>query len=437
MTTKTPIGRAHLISNAQLVDPSTKLDRKGDVLVDKGVIIAVSKPGELKSKAKSLKAKEIDAKGMILTPGFIDLQTLVHEPGEEYVEDFSTASMAAAAGGFTTITSFPCSNPVHDNAFMTDFIKRRAMEKSCVRVELIGAVTAGREGKRLAEIGSMLAAGARAVGDVAPIMDSYLMRKALEYCKTFSVPIISIAEDRGLVGHGVMNEGFSSNRLGLRGIPPAAEEIMVWRDIVLARHTGGRIHFSSLTTKGSMEAVRRAKEEGLAITADTSPHYFSLTSDAISSYDSNYKCFPPLRSEEDCEALIEALADGTLDSVSTQHLPQPLSLKDMAFELAAPGMIGLETALPLCLQLVKSKRLKLSRMVEILANNPAKALGLSGQRGSLREGAVADLVLLDLNSTYSYDDRRAKSAARNSPFLGRKFHGAAVMTMVNGTIVHE
>ncbi len=437
MTTKTPIGKALHITGAHLVDSSVKLDRKGDLLVDKGKIVAIGKPGEFKSKAKSLKAEEIDSRGKFLTPGFIDMQTLIHEPGAEHVEDFATASLAAAAGGFTTITSLPCSTPVHDNAFMTDFIARRAREKSIVHVELVGAVTAGREGKRLAEIGSMIAAGARAVGDVGPIMDSYLMRKALEYCKTFSVPILSVAEDRSLVGQGVMNEGFNSNRLGLRGIPAAAEEIMVWRDVVLTRHTGGRIHFSSLTTRGAMEAVRRAKEEGLAVTADTSPHYFSLTSDAIAGYDANFKCFPPLRSKEDCEALIEALADGTLDLISTQHLPQPASLKDMAFEMAAPGMIGLETALPLCLELVKSKRLKLTRLVELLANNPAKALGLSKERGTLKEGATADLVLLDLDATYSYDDKRAKSAARNSPFLGRKFRGEVALTVVNGTIVHR
>lgn len=437
MTTKTPIGKPLYISFAHLVDPSRKLDRKGDVLTEAGKIIAIGKAGELKTKAKAMKAKEISGKGMFLVPGFIDLQTLIHEPGAEHVEDFASASRAAAAGGFTTITALPCSTPVHDNAFMTDFISRRVREKSIVHVELIGAVTAGREGKRLAEIGSMIAAGAKAVGDGRAIMDSYLMRKALEYCKIFNVPLISVAEDCGLVGQGVMNEGFQSNRLGLRGIPSAAEEIMVWRDVVLARHTGGSVHFASLTTEGAVNAVRRAKEEGVLVTADTSPHYYSLTSDVISSYDPNYKCFPPLRVDSDREALIDALADGTIDLISTQHLPQPAALKDMSFELAAPGMIGLETALPLTLDLVKAKKIKLARVVELLSINPAKTLGLSGERGTLKVGANADLVLLDVSASYSYDERRTKSAARNSPFFGKKLRGLAHMTIVNGTVVHE
>lgn len=438
MTTKTPIGKSLLLSGAVLVDPAQKIHKKMDVLFQHGLVAALGKPGELKAKAKAAKASEIDADGMLLAPGFIDLNAHIYEPGAEHLESFATGSASAAAGGFTSLAIQPSSTPLNDNAFMTDFILRRAQENSSVRIFPIGTASAAKEGKRLAEIGSMAEAGAKAVGDAGKsIMDSYLMRKALEYTRAFSLPVFSYAEDSYLFGSGVMGEGIHSNRLGLRGIPAAAEEIMVARDIVLARHTNGRLHFSSISTKGAVEAIRVAKKEGLAITAETNPPYFSLTIAAIASYDANYKCFPPLREQEDVDALVEALADGTLDCIATNHTPQSMASKNVSFEAASAGMIGLETALPLCLELVRKKKISLDRLVELLSLNPAKIISEEKRLGTLRVGAVADAVLLQLNHKFTYESSMVRSAARNTPFIGHKFQGIVHTTFVNGSIVHQ
>ncbi len=438
MTTKTPVGKALLISGATVVDPAQKIHKKMDVLFQNGLVAALGKPGELKAKAKAAKAIEIDATGLVLAPGFIDLNTHICEPGAEHLESFVTGSAAAAAGGFTSLAVMPSSTPVNDNAFMTDFILRRAQENSSVRIFPIGATSAAREGKKLAEIGSMAEAGAKAVSDAGKsISDSYLMRKALEYTRAFSLPVFSYAEDSYLFGNGVMGECIHSNRLGLRGIPAAAEEIMVARDIVLARHTKGRLHFSSISTKGAVAAIRAAKKEGLAITAETNPHYFSLTIDVISSYDANYKCFPPLRDQEDVDALVAGLADGTLDCIATNHTPQSMASKSLSFEAAAAGMIGLETAFPLSLELVRKKKISLDRLVEVLSLHPAKILSEEKHLGSLRVGFAADAVLLDLEHKFTYESAQVRSASRNTPFIGQKFQGIVHTTFVNGTMVHQ
>lgn len=435
MKTKTPTGKALYLKGAVLVDPTQKMERAGDLLLDNGVIIAVGKPGELAVKAKSLKAKMLDLDGLVVAPGFIDLNAQIPDPGAEQRESLESGAQAAARGGFTTLSALPCSVPIHDNAFMTDFIMRRAEEKSIVRIVPVGCVTAAREGKRLAEIGSMVAAGALACSDITALSDSYLMRKALEYSKAFGVPIFSCPEDRNLVGQGVIHEGVHSNRLGLRGIPAAAEEIGVYRDTVLARHTGAKLHLSSLTTLGSMRAVRRAKEDGVVFTAETNPHYFSLTTEAISSYDASYKCIPPLREQEDCDALITALADGTLDCIASQHIPQSSAAKDVGFEQAAPGMIALETCLALTLQLVRQKKISLSRAVELLSTNPARVLGLPSSYGNLRPKSVADLVVFDPRSVFTLTAKNLASSSQNTPLLGTKLQGKVIYTLVNGTIV--
>lgn len=424
------------ITGAHLVDPSQKWNGPADLLVEKGRVFAVDKPGKLKARAKTIKAETYDAEGLYLAPGFVDLQCRIHEPGAEHVESFATGSQAAAAGGFTTLLVQPFTEPVHDNAFMTDFILRRAREHSSVRVVPMGALSHGREGKKLAEIGSMAAAGARAVGDSGAVENSYLMRKALEYARAFAMPVFSFPVDPALAGQGVMNEGWNSNRLGLRGIPPAAEEIIVARDLVLLRHTRSRLHFQSLSTVGSLKALRLAKEEGLAVTAETNPAYFTLVSDAIATYDANFKVFPPLRNEEDKEALIEALADGTLDCIASAHVPQTRSSKEQAFEHASSGMISLETVLPLALELVRGKRLSPSRLVELLSLAPARVLGIEDQVGSLKEGRHADFVLFDPKASYVFDQGKVCSAARNSPFFGRKMQGLVKATFVSGTVVH-
>ncbi len=423
------------VTGAHLIDPAQNWNGPADLLIEKGRVAAIAKPGLLKAKAKTCKAETLDAGGFFLAPGFVDLQCRIHEPGGEHIESFESGSQSAAAGGFTTVLVAPFTEPVHDNAFMTDIILRRAREHSCVRVIPMGALSHGREGKKLSEMGGMAAAGARAIGDSAAIENTYLMRKALEYARAFSLPIFSFPEDRALAGQGVMNEGWNSNRLGLRGIPAAAEEIIVARDLVLLRHTKSRLHFQSISTVGSLRALKRAKAEGLTVTAETNPAYFTLTSDAIATYDANFKCFPPLRNDEDREELINALADGTLDCIASAHTPQTRSSKEQTFEHATAGMIAFESALPLTLELVRKKKISPMRMVELLSLSPARILGIDGEVGSLRVGAHADFVLFDPKTNYTFDENRIRSAAKNSPFLGRKMRGAVKATYVSGTAV--
>ena len=437
MITKTKSARALYVTGASLLDPTQKFKGEADLLVENGRVSAVDKSGALKAKAKSLKADTLDASGHFLAPGFVDLDCSISEPGSEHVESFATGSRAAAAGGFTTLLTKPVTNPVHDNAFMTDIILRRAAEHSLVRVTPMGALSAGREGKKLAEIGGMVMAGTRAVGDGLSLMDTYLMRKALEYSRAFGVPVFSFPEDRALAGQGVMNEGWNSNRLGLRGIPPAAEEIFVARDIVLARHTQGRLHFQPVSTKGAVGAIRHAKEQGLELTAETHPAYWSLTSDSIATYDPNFKLNPPLRAEEDVAALIEALADGTIDCVASGHLPQARSAKEQTFEYAAPGMISLETTLSLTLSLVQKKHISPLRMVELLSVSPAKVLGILGEVGTLKPGAWADFVIFDPKGARELREGDIHSASRNTPFVGKKIPGFIHSTYVAGTQVFE
>lgn len=437
MRTKTPNAKALYITGAHAIDPGLKLNKKIDLLAIDGKIAAIGKPGELKAKAKNAGAQVVSGNGLFLCPGFVDLNCTIHEPGNERIENFASGSAAAAAGGFTSLLVKPTSEPVNDNAHMTDFVLRRAQENSSVRVIPMGALTGNREGKKLAEIGSMASAGARAVGDGLCVADTYLMRKALEYVKAFGLPIFSFPEDKSLTGLGVMHEGLNSNRLGLRGIPSAAEEIMVSRDIVLARHTKGRLHFQPLSTKGSLELVRQAKAEGLPITAETCPVYFTLNSNSIATYDANFKCFPPLRSPHHLESVIEAIKDGTIDVISSGHLPQSRASKEQSFEHATPGMIGLESTFSLVLELVRKKKITPSRLVELLSANPAKILGLYGEIGTLKVGARADLVLFDPEKKFVFDDSRVFGASKNSPFLGTKMQGLVEQTFVAGTEVYS
>jgi dihydroorotase len=437
MITRTAPVKAILVSGAHVLDPATKTNGPADLLVENGKVAALAKAGSLAARAKGLGADAVDAAGKFLAPGFVDLNCAIHEPGNEAVESFASGSAAAAAGGFTTLLTKPLTEPVHDNAFMTDFIGRRARENSRVRIVLMGALTAAREGAKLAEVGSMAGAGVKAVGDGRGHADSYLLRKGLEYTQAFGLPVFSFPEDRVLAGQGVMNEGWNSNRLGLRGIPPAAEEIAVARDIILARHTQGRLHLQSISTRGSLEAIRHAKANGATFTAETNPAYFTLTSDAIATYDANFKVFPPLRAAEDVEAVIAALADGTLDVIASAHRPQSRASKEQAFEHASAGMISLETTFLLTLALVEKKKLSPLRMVELLAQAPARVLGLENEIGSLREGAHADFVLFDPKGHTDFQGARVKSASRNSPFLGQKFTGTLHATFVGGTLVHE
>jgi dihydroorotase len=435
--TKTSIAESLYVKGAHILDPSQKWNKMGDLLIVKGKVVGIGKPGEFAKKAKALKAKEIDAKGLFLSPGFVDLNCAIYEPGSEQVEGFASGSRAAAAGGFTSLLIKPFTTPVHDNAFITDFVFRRAKENSIVRIFAMGALTSSREGKKLSEMGAMAAAGVKAVGDGIAITDTYLMRKALEYAQAFFLPVFSFPEDRLLAGQGLMNEGWNSNRLGLRGIPSAAEEIAVHRDLVLARHTHGRLHIQPISTAGSIEAIRAAKKAGLKVTTDTSAPYFQLTSDAIASYDANYKVFPPLRSDEDREAIVNALKDGTIDAISSFHTPQSRVSKAQSFENASAGMIGLETTFHHTIELVHRKKISPMRLVELLSSAPAKILGIEKEVGSLKIGCNGDFVLFDSKGSSYYEESNCKSAARNSPFFGQKLKGKIHSTYVGGTLVHS
>jgi dihydroorotase len=437
MITRTPSKNSLYVTGAHLLDPATSENATGDLLIEDGMIAAIGNVGSLKTRGEKLGAETLKADGLFLAPGFVDLNCTILEPGSEHTESFATGSSAAAAGGFTSLLLRPLTKPLHDNAFMTDFINRRAKENSKVRIFPMGTLSAGREGHKLSEMGGMAASGVRAVGDDAGQLDSYLMRKGLEYSRAFGLTVMVVPEDKALAGQGVMHEGWNSNRLGLRGIPSAAEEIAVTRDIILARHTQGRLHLQSISTRGAIEAVRQAKAAGLHITCDTNPVYFTLTSDSIATYDANYKVFPPLRSPDDVEAVIEGLADGTIDAIASAHCPQSLASKEQAFEHASAGMISLETTLALTLALVEKKRITPLRMVELLSAAPASVIGAEDLVGSLRPGVSADFVLFDPRASFIWDEKALRSASKNSPFLGNKFNGLVHRTFVGGTLVHE
>lgn len=432
MTTRTPSTKSLLVTNVHLLDPTQKKNGPGEILVEAGLIHSSGKPGELKKKAIDFGAAVFDGKGAYLSPGFVDLHCSVFEPGAEHVEGFESVSKAAADGGFTSLLIKPVSNPVHDNAFTTDLILRRAREKSFVRIFAMGALTSGCEGLKMAEIGSMVASGAVAVGDGKTVGDTYLMRKALEYTKTFGVPVFTLPQDLALSGKGVMHEGYYSNRLGLRGIPSAAEEIAVARDLVLAEYTKSRLHLQSISTMGAVEQIHRAKERGVRVTAETNPAYFSMTCDLIETYDSNYKIFPPLRNKQDLESVIEALADGTLDSVASAHSPVSQQSKDLAFEQAEFGMISLQTTFFQTLALVKEKKISLLKLVELLSAKPAEILGLQ-KCGNLKAGSNADFVLFHVDEKTKFDDSKIHSSARNSPLFGRSLVGSIEAVFVGGT----
>lgn len=423
--------------NAEVIDPAHGLDEPGEILIEGSAIKAIGAPGELKKAAKEIKAEVVDLQGLVLCPGFIDLNARLAEPRGDFAESVASSTQSAAAGGFTSVAVMPSLAQINDNPFVTDFMLRQAREKSRVRIFPIGAVTLGMAGEKLAEIGSMKEAGIVAVADDGrALMDAYLMRKALEYARAFELPLFSFAQDKNLVGRGVMDEGFHSCRLGLRGIPAAAEEIQVARDIVLSRAFEGRIHFSSISSKGALRAIASAKSEGLLVSAETSPQYFSLSSDEVNSYDARFKCFPPLRGKQHVDFVIEGLADGTIDAISSGHTPLSPSSKDMVFEAAAPGMPGFETALPLALHLVRKGKISLERMVALFTSGPAKILGLDNKNlGTIKVGAPADLVAFDPECRYSYSDALAQGASRNSPFYGRELQGAVRYTIVNGVIV--
>lgn len=412
------------IANGRIIDPVNNTDRIGDLLVQDGIIAEPDQPVPADTPV-------IDAGGCWVVPGLIDMHVHLREPGEEYKEDILSGARAAASGGFTAVACMPNTKPVNDNAAITAMIRARAAE-AAVRVYPVGAISLGSEGHQLAEYGEMKAAGAVAVSDDGrPVRDSQLMRRALEYASNFDLPVISHSEESAL-SSGVMNEGPVSTQLGLKGIPTAAESIMVYREIALAEFTGTRVHIAHVSTAMSVELIRAAKARGVRVTAETAPHYFTLTDEAVIDYDTNTKMNPPLRSAADREAIRAALADGTLDAIATDHAPHSILEKELEFDTAANGIIGLETSLPLGLALVREKVIEAARLIELMSVNPARILGVPG--GSLSPGMAADLTLIDPQRAFVYTADQVVSKSRNTPFLGWKLQGRAVMTMVGGNI---
>ena len=368
--------------------------------------------------------------------GFVDLHVHLREPGFEYKETIATGTASAVAGGFTSVCCMPNTSPVNDNQSVTKFILSQAAMAKKAQVFPIGAITKGSEGKELSEIGDLSEAGCVAISDDGrPVMNSQIMRRAMEYAKAFRVPVIDHCECLHLASGGCMNEGIVSTELGIPGIPSAAEEVMVARNLALAELTGAHLHLAHLSTAGSVRLTREAKERGIRVTAEVCPHHFSLTEDATRTYDSNAKMNPPLRTSHDIEALKQGLADGTIDAIATDHAPHAVQEKQLEFDAAPFGIVGFETALPLTLALVEEGVLSLETAIAKLTCEPARAFGLN--KGTLAPGADADIVLIDPNSPWVVDPDRFHSKSRNTPFTGWKVRGKVVATVVSGTVVYK
>lgn len=425
-----------LIRGGKVVDPANRINGPRDVFISNRKIAAVVKPGEPIKGAVAGKVFEIDAKGLVICPGLIDIHVHLREPGYEQKETIETGTSAAVAGGFTSVVCMANTNPVNDNETITEFILSVARRTGHCRVYPIGAVTKGLKGEYLTEMGWLKEAGVVAVSDDGNgIANSALARRALEYAGMFNLPVIVHCEDKDLVGSGVMNSGFVSCELGLPGNPVCAEEVMVARDLVLARVSKGHLHVAHVSTAGSVEMIREAKARGVKVTSEATPHHFTLTEENVRGYDTNCKMAPPLRTEKDRQALIDGLADGTIDAIVTDHAPHEQLQKICEFDKAANGIIGLETALPLTLELVRQKRITLKRAIELLTIGPAKVLGLPG--GTLSIGADADVTLFDPKEKWDYILEQIKSRSHNTPWLNQTMTGKVKFTVVNGNVVYR
>lgn len=419
-----------LIKGGRVIDPSQNIDDTLDVLVVEG---------KIKELGKGLKApngaETVDAAGLIVTPGLIDMHVHLREPGLEYKEDIVSGTRAAAAGGFTSVVCMPNTKPVNDNKAITSYIVNKAKAEGLVNVFPVGAITQGSKGESLAEMGELKEAGCVAVSDDGrPVVNSELMRRGLEYAKGMGLMVISHSEELSLVGEGVMSEGFVATELGLKGIPWAAEDVAVARDVYLAEFTNSPVHIAHISTKGSVRIIRNAKARGVKVTCETAPHYFSITDDAVRGYNTNAKMNPPLREADHVAAIKAGLADGAIDVIATDHAPHHLDEKDVEFNVALNGIIGLETSVPLSLRLVEEKVIALPALVEKMSCNPAKILGID--RGTLKVGAAADVTVIDPNREWVVEAEKLASKSKNSPFIGMRMKGAAVYTIVGGKVVY-
>ncbi|MBD0305228.1 MAG: dihydroorotase [Nitrospiraceae bacterium] len=431
----TSVHRTILIRGGHVIDPG-RVNGPADVLIEDGKIIAVGPNVSRSAPKKNSSTGVIEAAGKLVLPGFVDLHVHLREPGFEYKETIHTGTAAAVAGGFTSVCCMPNTNPVNDNQAITEFILDRARAAGTARVFPIGAITKGSDGKELAEIGDLRRAGCVAISDDGkPVMNSLIMRRAMEYALAFDLPIIDHCEDLHLSEGGCMNEGLVSTQLGLQGIPAAAEDIMVARNLALAKLTGARLHLAHLSTAGSVRMVREAKANGIRLTAEACPHHFTLTEEAVRGFNTLAKMNPPLRGWEDVQAIKEGLRDGTIDAIATDHAPHAAQEKQQEFAPAPNGLIGLETAFPWTLALVEEGVLSLEAAVAKLTTGPAQAFSLD--KGTLAPGADADVVIVDPAESWDIDPSRFRSKGRNSPFTGWKVKGKVYMTLVGGRLVYD
>ncbi len=421
-----------LIRGGRVVDPASSVDAVQDVLVSDGTIAKIGK-----SLSAPAGTTTLDAAGKLVCPGFIDMHVHLREPGYEYKETVATGTRAAAAGGFTAVCCMANTNPVNDNRSITDYILAKAATEGVVRVYPIGAVTRGLGGEELAELAELAEAGCVAFSDDGRcVMNAELYRRAMEYTLPFGAPVISHAEDHNLSRGGAMNEGVVSTELGIPGIPAAAEDVMVARDILLAELTGAHVHIAHVSTAGAVRLVREAKTRGVRVTAEVTPHHLVLTEDAVRTFDSNTKMAPPLRTKRDTEALLEGLTDSTIDCIATDHAPHATSEKEGEFDHAANGIVGLETAVALLLdRLVRPGALPLATLVSRLTHDPARLLRLPG--GSLAVGGPADITILDLDASFTVEPARFRSRSRNTPFGGWQLQGWPWATVVGGKVVWQ
>ena len=423
-----------LIANGHLIDPAAPENTGMSVLIDNGRVEAWLGPGDKAPEG----CEFFDASGLLVAPGFIDMHVHLREPGQEHKETIASGCAAAVAGGWTSVCPMPNTTPVNDNAAITRYMIEQAERAKLANVFPIGAITKSSDGSELAEMGEMKAAGAVAVSDDGrPVPNSGIMRRAMQYARDFDLPVIDHCEDKSLSSGGVMHEGKISLLLGLKGIPALAEEIDAMRDILLARETGAHVHIAHISTRGAIEAVRRAKNEGIKVTCEVTPHHFTLTDRAVEGYDTNTKMAPPLRSEEHLEAIIEGIKDGTIDAIATDHAPHHADEKALEYDRAPFGITGLETAIGLAFnELVHKGVIGLERLVELCATNPAKIFRLEG-RGTLKPGSIADVTIIDPEKKWTYSTADTRTKSRNTPFDGWEFTGKAVATIVAGRVVHS